>query len=428
MGLNYLFIKGQDNRQALNSSFYVAFEDEIHCAQYAMAKGFKLLTLAQGVARVSEFDQQTLTLDLDTKVTSDELVVHTRMFEDFKLNKFEVLDMHSAGIDAHTLYSQKLKISFLSGWDDAQDGIFEDTYQSWIEMNQESFASNMLNVMIFSENPQTLIYTNSLSEVFPNVRMYARSQFVDKKKELIKLRPDLILFEIGSQKSYEGLGLLLEQLSYESELSKTLVSVFSHPSTSVALQKLYEYGHIISTSSALSENYLREMLTRLAAKKRPNRLSYRFHPSDPRAVAFAPFEIQITSITENEMTFMTAQELPLYTLIKMQTPFDLYLCLIPPLKPLSPNIHGYHYMGFICGTDHEDSVYLRRLVNYALSHSLKEWKKFDLGATEEIKLEGEFLSDDKNSKETALPDIKTQAVSEEHSVVREKSKKFLAKL
>lgn len=440
LGLNYAFVKGGDNLQSLNSLFYISFEDETHCLSYALAKVGKLPAKAYSLGFISSFDGQSLTVDKDFQHEDEAVEMIPQLFEDFKSTRFLAQESFESGFTFNTLFSDLLQIEFSSGWEDGEDGIFEDTFSSWIELNKDSFKSNKETVLIYSASsdiPQIALDASRDKNL--NLDIQARKRFLESGKEVIKLRPALILFQIDSEQSHQELDALLSQMSYEKNLDSCIVSVFNHPSTSNALRKLYNHPRLLATKDLLTRDKVYEMLVRLNEASNP-RESYSFHPNDSRLNTLFPLDIQVTSLTENEITFMTAVELPLYSILKLKVPLDMHIVLIPSLKKLSPNIHGFHYMGFLFGGDSKESRYLRKYVNYIIDNNLAKWERIEF--TEEgdvIKEKDEAEAEEENllegaseepvdAAETDDADVAQAGKKENQDTGRKKSRNKFTKL
>lgn len=412
-GMNYAFLKGVDTLQALNSLFYIAFEDETPCVSYAMAKVGKVSARISSLGFISGFNENSLQVDKDFRCDEEEVAMDSRLFEGFTPKKFELANTFEKGFSFNTPFSETLRIPFATGWDVGEDAFFEDTYQSWLLLNEDSFLHNRETVFVFTQSP-SVVSSCWEWEVLRNAGLdiQARQSFVDSDRELFKFRPSLILFDVSGEGSFEELTLMLGQMSYEKALDECIVSIFGHPSTTQALRKLYARKNLIATKESLTGKRTFEMLDRLAREPgRKKNFSFKFN--DPRLNVSFPLDVQVTSLTENEITFMCSQELPFYSVLKIQDPVECYVLIIPSLKNLSPNVHGHHYMGFLFGGDEADGRYLRQFVNYVLNHGLEKWRRVDVsGAPEQVSDAEETASAGDESGETAKKNIK-ESKSEE---------------
>ncbi|MEX1098815.1 MAG: hypothetical protein WEB87_00230 [Bacteriovoracaceae bacterium] len=434
LGLNYAFVKGCDHKQALNSLFYIAFEDQTPCLNYAMAKGFKLPAKISSLGFISEFSPHSFTVDKDFQGQEETAAMRTNLFEDFKLEQFLQQESFERGFVFDTMYSETMQIEFSSGWEEGENLLFEDTFASWIDMNKESFVMKKALVMVYANDPSLAKTVWELSLNHAQLDIHLRERFVEDKKEVLQLKPDLVLFQIDGSESHDDLNALLAQMSYEKELNRSIVSVFNHPSSTNALRKLFNRPNLMGSNASMNKDVVKEMLKKLI-EARSERDEYSFKLNDPRLNVSFPLDISVTSLTENEITFMSATQFPLYSILKMTTPQDMYVAVIPSLKNLSPNIHGYHYMGFIFGIDSLESSYLRKYVNHILDKGVKEWKRIDLSTreevrqTEELEALAEEASDaDKHDDKADKHEDKMEEKIEMETGFRSKSKNKLTKL
>ena len=421
LGLNYAYIKGGDDVQALNSLFYIAYEDASPCLDYALAKGFKLPFRPKSLGYISEFTTNSFLVDKDFKSLNEEVEMELDLFEDFTATKFSLADEYDMGARFNTLYSAHLQIEFASGWEADENAMFEDTFTSWIGMNQDSFIEKKGSVLIYGKRRGLGILLSSMANEYPDIDFHLIEEFEEDNQEMIKIAPDLVFFQMEDEQSFHDLERMLIQMSYERVLNPSIVAVFGHPSSTDALRKLYGRGNLIATTYDIDERLGHGMVERMQAVKKGQDI-FRFKTKDQRLKAYFPLDAQITSLTENEITFMTTEELPYYSVVKVSVPLDLYAVIVPSLKKLSPNIHGHHYMGLICGVESFEYNTLRKLVNHIIDNGIEEWSNdsFDLGdpktiAEIEARPEEDALDEPQENKR---PD----------RVERHKSKNKLAKL
>ncbi|MBC74762.1 MAG: hypothetical protein CME64_01985 [Halobacteriovoraceae bacterium] len=421
LGLNYAFIKGGDDLQALNSLFYIAYEEGDSCLEYAFAKGFKLPFKPCSIGYVSEFTQNSFLVDKDFKSLDEEVEMRLDLFDDFTATKFSLVDEFDMGSRFQTLYSASLRIEFASGWDTDEDALFEDTFTSWIGMNQDSFIERKGSVLIYGRRKGLALLLLNLSNTYPDIDFHLIEEFEEGNGEMVKISPDLVFFQIENEQSFNDLERMLIQMSYENVLNPSIVAVFGHPSSTEALRKLYGRSNLIATTQDIDARISHGMVERLKAV-RDGQDIYLFDSKDQRLKAYFPLDAQVTSLTENEITFMTAEELPYYSVVKISEPFDMYAVIIPSLKSLSPNINGHHYMGLICGLESYEYNNLRKLVNHILDNGIDEWSMESL-TIENAEGPPSELDVIENEKEASAPE---QASIERNE--RPKSKNKLTKL
>lgn len=429
MGINYCFIKGSDLMQGFNSIFYVCFEDESACSSYAIAKGFKASSRIMAPGFISRFNRFSLTVDKDIQGFGDTIEMRTNLFKDFTLTKFLQQLSYDKGFKFDTLFSEILQIEFSSGWDEGEDLMFEDTFASWMELNRETFVYKKATIFIYGESLKDLFAFAKLSLKHPELEIHYRTAYEDSRKELLKYKPELILFSVDQESSYESLNLLVDALKFDKKLTDCILYIFGHPSKSAALRKLYGKENLLASSETLQVDFAEKLFTRLEKVKKTKTGSCHFPLHDPRSLVDFPVDVEITSVTENEITFMTAVEIPYYSVLRVDEPIAMYLVVIPSLKKLSPNIHGFHYMAFICGVDFNDQDYLRQFVNYTLNNGMKKWEYIELEKHEEEKEPA--ASEDQEEDEKPREEKPKEAPSEMKNApaaIRPKTKNKFSKL
>ncbi|MCO4754910.1 MAG: hypothetical protein KC478_10550 [Bacteriovoracaceae bacterium] len=424
MGLNYTFIKGGDDKQALNSLFYIAYEEDEPCLKYALAKGFKLAFRPSSLGYVSEFSPSSFVVDKDFKSLDEIVEMKLDLFEDFTASSFLLADEYDKGARFHTLQSSLLRIEFASGWDDDEDAFFEDTFTSWIEMNKESFIQKKGSVLIYGKRQGLALLLFDLANTFPDIDFHLVEEFEEDNREMVKISPDLVFFQMEDEKSYEDLERMLLQMSYERVLNPSIVAIFNHPSSTDALRKLYGRGNLIATKYDIDKRISHGMVERMQSVRDAKDI-YKFALNDSRLKASFPLDAHVTSLTENEITFMASEELPFYSVVKICEPFEMYAVLVPSLKKLSPNIHGHHYMGLICGLESSEYSHLRQLVNDIIDNGIDEW------SIERVSLnldQTNNAQDSEEEKSTEAPEVLTEETKTKDRHVRAKTKNKLAKL
>ncbi|MBT4792163.1 MAG: hypothetical protein HON90_11375, partial [Halobacteriovoraceae bacterium] len=243
--------------------------------------------------------------------------------------------------------------------------------------------------------------------------------------ELFKLKAPIIFYHITDNDSYTGLDNILNELSFTKDSYRPIIVSFNNPSKTQALQKAYNYEKILSTSSKPTLASLAKMITLL--KEKDESSAFSFNKNDPKLVGHYNFDIKITSVTENEMSFSTPLEIPLYTIIKISLPIEMYLLVIPPFIKLSPKVDEFHYHSFIIGLNEYGSNYMRQYVNLFIRNTPKEWGyiDFEIIANED---NNNNEIDQKDLKKIAPIDNKKESKSKLIEANRPKSRGFKSKL
>lgn len=434
-GINYTYIKGNDFRQMIDNIFYISFEEETKGRKFALAKVKGLEAHTQAQAQLSRLDIDTITIDSDLKGFDQQLHVEFNLFEEFNVSHFEIQDYLVKGKIYNTFYALNLIIPFADGWETSEDQINEDTYLTWLDCKKDEYCKTRSKVICYSSDLKSIEIIHNISVELKGTIIKYRSVFDEKKKEIFRFRPSLIIFDINEHDDHEKFNKLITELTNFPLECRPIVLVFRHRSTSQALQNLFNYPQIVCSKKSLKEENLSSLLKMLDEKRVPkNILTSNFPLSDLRNSAKISFTIRITSITENEITFKSNEEIPYYTILKMTVPVNFYLLIIPPLTKLSSSTDGYHYMGFIMGLDNNSSNYLRKFVNCAINRPLTKWERLDLEKIPSPTTNQTSHNTDEADKDM-LPmednnDVVQNQLSKKRNspVIRSRSKDFLSKL
>lgn len=437
LGVQYIFVKGEDTNQVLHNLYYIAYEDESHLPKYARAKKFELPYTLSSVAYIAEIGDSSITIDMEIETSDEKIKVETNLFQDFKATEFYVQSSYLYGTHFNTYHSQKVEIPFAGGWDESDNSVSQDTYQTWFNLSKESFSASYSDVLIFSKNTELLAPSINLAIENTNIRVIYREDYDEKDKEVFKFDIGLLVFEITTEESYESFNKLVAEFTYKNTDNPILI-VLNHRSTSEALRKLFNYEFLISYSKKLSVNQIQDLVKALVQKKlEKGKLHYKFKDDDPRGICGVKVAASITSITENDITFKTPVELPFYSVLTIDCPIKMYLLTIPQIVELSPNIHGYHYMALIMGISSEDSNYLRMYVNKLLKDPPKQWSYIPIDQlhgknAEDVKAKAKAIDEENRKSKEAL--LKSEAEKmemlgkEDSNRIRIKSKNKKSKL
>ncbi len=404
-----------------------------------MARGIKASAQIKGIGFVSALILHALTIDTDIKTPVGEVELETHIFEDFKFKDFVALDSKKAGRH-DALYSSIVQPKFASGWDEGEGLVFEDTFVTWIEENKESFRTEKATVLLYSNQLDLIVSLENTRLEHPHVSFIFRRLDCVDEEDFLESAPDLTIFVPDRENADHAREVekgLLRLTRVMGDQRHCVFCVFNAAEDTKALQSRFQYENMLSIFSSISPDFFGELLKRLEKKHSSDPRSLGLCDFDPRAKANFPFDAIVTSITENEITFKTRQELPYYCVLNLETPTPVKLVTIPSLKPLSPFPDGHHYMAFICGADFEEQDYLRRFVNYAINNGLKVFDYVHLDDEEVEKIKSNAKEKPDILKEEAALEfrpapskegIEFANVGHFHGKERPKSKKGPSKL
>lgn len=376
IGFSYVHIYGDSIKLLCSNLYYIIYEDESYSERWAMAKGFELKANVYHPALIKTFNEESVQIlsDLQLKDYND---ISMNFFNDFTPIGFDTLE----GFKAKRVegeFEQSLFIKFSDSWQTEGSPFFQDSLESWISLKLESNEIQYdysVNLQLYSSN--TSFYTEHFKGLScSNTRHFHKfskdHQFNEERSS------DLIIYKINNKDELDDFEKMMIFLSEEYKY-KPIVIVVNHPSFSEALQKLFNYEHLISCKEDTFNKLFIKMIKILEKKKSNFSSCYKASKLKDSYLASLPIEVKITSLTENEITFKTETELPFYTNLKLDLPIPgLNITIVPPYFELSPNIHGFHYMGIINAVSETQRQNLRRIVSHFMANHPKELTLIDV--------------------------------------------------
>ena len=418
-GVNYAHILGNDMKQFFANIYYLSFEDESFNRLYATAKGFSIEHKLQALVYISQISEDSLIIDSDLNSKDESVSAEINLFEDFKTDNLPIIESFQKGKVFNTFYSDLLKIPFSSEWEDEviDNKLKADTYETWLNMNDDIWSSRNKSILFYTKSLCVLSLTCDLLAKHSSINISTRQSFNPDDKELYKLKIPIIFFHISSEESYNELDLLINELSYTKDSYNPIVVIFNSKSSADALKKVYNYNTLLVTEKEPNIEDLNYMLNLVKNTEGTN--SIHLPKNDVRLVAKYNIDAIMTSITENEITFKSYIEIPMYSILKLSIPIEMYLLVIPSFRPLSPLPGGHHYQSIIMGISDASSTYLRKYVNTLISKKPQEWIHLDFGENTSN------TQSEKTEKAEQIPERENYVENEQKEVVKEQVKSNL---
>lgn len=414
IGFSYIHMYGDSIKLLCSNLYYIIYEDETYSEKWAMAKGFELPTKIFHPAFVRKFNEEVVILFSDVLLEEYNNIT-IDFFDDFTPVGFDSMGEEKIQ-SVEGEFRQDLYIKFSDSWQTQGSPFFQDSLESWINVsleNNEIIRDKLMNLMVYSS--KTSFFTHYFLNK-KNIKLKHHYEFKNIEQISTCCPIDIVIYQINSKEDLENFEKLVLCVSQDYKYDPIII-VVNHPSFSEALQKLYNYDHIISCKEETYAKLLDDMLKILEAKKENNSTFYVTKELKDSYISSLPVDIKVTSLTENEITFKTSFEFPFYTNLKIDLPIkDLLITIVPPYFDLSPNIHGFHYMGIINGVSEAQRQNLRRVVSHFIANPPKELSLVDLskiGREEEI-------ADKKEFEEKKKQYIEQQELKNKGEVVKEK--------
>ena len=424
----YSHIKGENDDTFFHDSFYIAYEENAKFPKYAIADHLALNHYFHAPSTITGLNGDALQIESDIEAKIDEdIEAKTNLFPEFKIKKFDVSFKEESSIYYDYLYNAEFRIPFAGPWDEiTEDTMQKDTFETWIDFNREQLRSVYSSVLIVTNSLPFL--TDFSKYQNPKISFYFTSH-LHSGLEIIKiLKPNLVIFSFDNLHDEDEkfnipqrLPNSLNTLTQIVTLIRTfpgyipVIVTFNNPSSSEAIQKVYGYNSIISSPAEISMNLVKQLLDNFEknyiAKIEPDQ-TYKFHLVDNRRIIEIKRNTTITSLTEHEITFLCDFEIPFYTTIKFDQPFDLYVTVVPSIRQIDNQGSLKHYMGFIHTVSEVQLQTLRQFVNYLLFKRPKEFlfdiKLIDEELQKQIKAAPRVINDEPQ-KVDKVSEIKREA-------------------
>ncbi|MBK26248.1 MAG: hypothetical protein CME70_19775 [Halobacteriovorax sp.] len=389
IGLNYPFIRGTDERILFADIHYFCFELNAGFSKFAKAKFKGLPYQIKHLAHIYGFTKETILIESDVSFNTDDLKsLELRLMEEDTSLDLRAEKTFEVGISSSYLNRSEFEIPFLGPWDDpGSDLIHKDSFETWIEESTEHLKQKNGRILLITERPEDFVLAGELA-VQCNFDIYVSDSFEESKEYLSAYNFDVIYYRLSKEddpfqgeNNFENLYRLTNAIKNKSRDLKTVFVAFNSPSKSNALKKAIEYDHIVAVGNELSSNQLGSF-TNLFQEK-GLKLScktgcYSLNNNESRAKIL--LDVEITSLTEHEITFTSKENLPMYSIVTIDVPTELTVIIVPPINNLESNHQSHHYMGFLTGGSEQDAELLRSFVNRAI---IKGLEVFSLEGIEE---------------------------------------------
>lgn len=397
-GFQLVHIKGGEEESLITDAFCIGFGVKIPVPQYAKAKNINLELKVGLCSTLTSISLENFHIESDLNTTSEKLNLAFDLFKDLKLEAFKV----KSHLDLPAIYPMTdhycLEYPFAGPWEPVTDeSIQVETVETWLDLNKEKLLKKRGHILIISNNNKIYrpLYERQEKISFL-LHLNNKIDNEDIKKEISQTKPGLVFFEINEEEgnSIGAFCNIVEKIKEISNYNPILVT-FNNPSKAEALKKICNYDNIISIPSEFNLDIF-ELFVKGLTEKKKSKISedvFYFRMTDPLRVIDVYQEVYITSLTEHEMTFISKNELPMFSILHLYLPVDCFLIVVPPSNELENSVIGTHYLGLIHGISEKDRQILRTFIYQIIYSPIKEFTN----ASVEAALKRKNL-DDENTK------------------------------
>jgi hypothetical protein len=357
-GVNLSFIKICDTKTIVRDCFAIAFEGTIRRDQYARASNLRQKIPASFPCSLTAISRTSMWIGTDLELES-EIEFTVSIAPDAGPQLCQIDKAFDGPIAYHFTKSYKVNFPFPGAWDEpGPSKILPETIENWLEENKSSLNPKTNQIVVYSKNKDLRrVLLQEPSEKYW-LTIY---EDIGQRPVLLQRQPDLIFVDLSDDLISEDARVIVESVQ-ESEF--IIPVIFFHSSeTAEELRASFGYEHILSHPTPLDMEVFQCLVKILLGKIR-SELKERFYLGlrQPERFFYIDREIRISSISEHEITFFSADALPLFANIFLNFPIPLYLSIIPgEVKKTEGELKQYRAL--IHGIDEEGLSDLRIIVN-----------------------------------------------------------------
>ncbi|OFZ71365.1 MAG: hypothetical protein A2451_16295 [Bdellovibrionales bacterium RIFOXYC2_FULL_39_8] len=434
-GLSYAYIKGDLYTTLFEDSYYLAFEDKIAFPRYAMASEINLDYQLKMPVVVKNMNADKIVIESDISFREDEEVEGSfNFFEDFSGKKFTVARHTSLSSRNFYLCGQELFIKYAEPWDEVtEDSFVKETVETWVEFNKGRYAKLFPAILLVNDD-NLFIYDLTVSGLSGKCDLCFSYELENQFLQVKNNRPTIIMLELDESEmtdemlatKYRGRKdylrsntdalMMLTSFIKTLEYYNPILVLFNSPSKSEAIRKVCGYNSILAHNEKMSTAVIGELISFYQANKKSSvdDDSLSIPLASQKSMAAINIPVKITGLTEHEITFLSSYSLPLFSILKLDEPFEMYLTIMPSIRDLKivPGFH--HYMAFISGTSETRLPILRQFITQLIDHPPKEFKFYPNEVTEVDKeIEGKEIIIEKKEKKVKVERMAVQWVRDE---------------
>jgi hypothetical protein len=379
-GFHLSYIKGRVIESIVLWSLYMGVNEAIPFPQYAKAKNINQEMSVGICSTISRMSLEEFVVETDLETTSENISLKLHMFKELETSSFKIKARNGANLLHPMTDTYKIEYPYVGPFDDiTNETIQKETVETWLELNNEIFFEKDFFVKIVSKNTEL---SQPLFELAMNATYFIEFQEyleVEKTKAdlLLKKEPIIFIDIEESESDKNGIdsvsGLVSDIKSIENY--NPIIIIANNPSKSEALQKNFRYQNIISVHSKLSidifKSFTQNFIEKGKSQSVHRNLYFRLSKSQKLIDIF--INITVTSITEKELTFISKDELPMYSVLHLTLPIDCFVTIIPSPHQLDTTRLGKHYFGIIFGSTEEEVNDLRKFVNQIIHTPITEF-------------------------------------------------------
>lgn len=385
-GMTFSHVKGADTQLFLKDMVWLAAGFQDHLGGFATSKRLDLTTQVFSIAGCVSLTSNSMSVDCDFVIPDGTKVLFPPFGEMVPLN-IAVESYYPQPTWHDSFYSLKVRIDYPGPWDtpDATT-LTEDTLSTWISLAGNSTTAH--KALVYSKRQEVVESILSLQDS-KDIRIAYSTEPTSLKQQLLTLSPDLLFLDLMEEDDSSEILYMLKDTMSENTDWMPYVLVYNCKVSQEESKNILNCERILVSTSSLDARLFESILA-LSKARFPRKAAdneHQFSLDDSNHLVDVSLEVFVTSISEHEITFFCPAELPMYSILHMNLPVDMYLLVVPQFRPLSNSSRGTHYQTIIHGISQAEENTLRQYVNAIIFDPPKvfgEWPAKPVPVTQEL--------------------------------------------
>lgn len=377
-GVSFFYIKGCEYEHLFRDCLLYGLETKIISPAFAKANGLKLKKDLNAISSITGIDSSELYLDTDagmpwaTSISLDLNFLNDKQFRDYEVIEHNTFSTIYPMTDRYLL-----KFSYVGPWDEeSEEALKAETVRDFID-NYPFFDKRKDFIWIFTD----IKWPEELFLYSLNCPFHIEYKSLNHIKSLCDFewkKPLGIFIEVKDDSEEEHSQIIeLVDIVRRIQSYQPIIFILNSHFSSHDMKVKNNYENIISSSKELEFDFLTKVISTLADSNKANTDNeFRYFKKDDinRCLNFK-LESTITSLTEHEVEFELATEIPLFSLLQIKLPENIFITIVD-IENKGDN--RFLYTGILHGMDEFAYQNLRKIINQLIYNPKNELSSEDI--------------------------------------------------
>lgn len=367
-GFQLFFIKGSETISLFRDSAYIAYDAISDFPTFSRARRINKNITMGSCATLYSVVGNDFILETDLDIPFDSINLKLPLFPDLTSSHFSIKERGNFIANYPMTTSFLMQLPLADAWSEVStDFVLQDTIDTWKDFNKEMLAEEPICIEVISKSKK--IFHEIFKFYDPALFNISFTENVDIENIQNKLEcknPPLIFFENDVEHETENFNQLSALVMILSSFSDYMPIVIctNTPSKTSAIQKLLNYKNVICFDKPLNGEIFSSLTKSFIAKrKKTDSTHFIFDVAANGRILDVKFDVELTSLTEHEITFYCSVPLPMFSLLHFNLPIEFIATVVPPIYDLTNRAESNQYMAFINGIDEAGLSLLRKFIN-----------------------------------------------------------------